>query len=109
MGVVHFLYPDGNSHAVERDKLPSYDNLCLTAGIPEAGAERVIVLYGGRRTVMLVHGEGQILGLPVNPEATRIYRAAAMRRGYAADDLPTIAGPAIVLDGFADDRPQGCR
>lgn len=102
MGVVRFLYPDGDAYAVARDELPSYDNLCLTAGIPEARTERVIVLYNDRRTVMLVHGEGQILGLPVNREATKIYRAAAVRRGYTADDLPTIAGPAIVLDGFAD-------
>lgn len=103
MGVVHFLYPDGASHAVERDQPPSHGDLCSTVGIPETKAERVIVLYEGRRTVMLVHGEGQISALPVNREATEIYRAAAVRRGYIADDLPTIAGPAIVLDGFADD------
>ena len=103
MGVVHFLHPDDGSHAVERDELPPRGDLCSTAGIPETKAERVFVLFDGKRTVMLVHGEGQILGLPVNREATEVYRAAAVRRGHKADDLPTIAGPAIVLEGFADD------
>lgn len=52
-------------------------------------------------TDMFVHEMGHLLGMPINDRATAIYRNNVMVHEVptpVADDLPAIAGPAILFE-----------
>lgn len=61
--------------------------------------EHVSVLHDGKRRDMFVDEEGRLKGLPRNERATAIYRTAWLSHnpGRDADDLPHIAGPAVLF------------
>lgn len=61
--------------------------------------EHVTVLHDGQRRDMFVDEEGRIKGMTRNERATAIYRTAWLSRnpGKSADDLPFIAGPAVLF------------
>lgn len=83
---------------------PDYRQLkdLLTPLLDGAPLEHVYVLYEGRRADMFVDEMGHVRNVPLprNEEATAIYRANALKRGMASDpeDLPWIAGPAILFE-----------
>ena len=52
----------------------------------------------GASCQLLVNEEGHVIGLPLNVEATRIYRRAC-RPDIPADQLPVIVGDAVILYG----------
>ena len=61
--------------------------------------EHVNVLFDGRHTDMFVDEIGLLRGLPINPQATEIYRADAIARypKINPNSLPIIVGPAVVF------------
>lgn len=61
--------------------------------------EHVTVLHEGQRRDMIVDEEGRLKGMLRNERATAIYRTAWMLRnpGKDADELPHIAGPAVLF------------
>jgi hypothetical protein len=78
---------------------------CVQPLIDGEPIEQVSVLYRGRRHDMFVSELGHVAlttrpPLPRNETATAIYRRAALERHPERDpeDLPWIAGPAILFD-----------
>jgi len=62
--------------------------------------EHVAVLHEGERRDMFVDENGIEKGLPLNPEATAIYRNNTMTQYPETDPekLPAIYGPAVLFD-----------
>lgn len=81
---------------------PGYDKLrkLITPLLDGANLEHVAVLHDGKRTDMFVDDTGALKGLPLNPEATAIYRNNTMSQHPETDpeSLPAIYGPAILFD-----------
>lgn len=65
-----------------------------------ANLEHVTVLHNGKRADMFVDEVGALKRLPVNAEATAIYRANWMQQhpGTDPNSLPEIYGTAILFD-----------
>ena len=68
--------------------------------IGDAYPEHVSVLHAGEPADMFVHEDGHSAGLPRNEAATAIYRASWLQLNPKDDpeDLPWIAGPAVIFD-----------
>lgn len=84
---------------------PGYDDICkvvlpiLHKTRPQAELEHVTVLHDGERRDMFVDEMGMLVGLPINVEATKIYRCNALKHNPSGnpDDLPFIYGPAVLF------------
>lgn len=65
-----------------------------------ADLEHVTVLFEDKPADMFVDEMGHMKSLPINREATTIYRTNWMKHNPDADpdSLPTIAGTAVVFD-----------
>lgn len=98
------MFPNGGSseHTLELAEDPGLDKLrALVLPYLDGGRwEHVTVLYKGKRACMFVDDESVAKGLPPNPKATAIYRAAWLSQ-HPNDDpesLPAIYGPAVCFD-----------
>jgi hypothetical protein len=98
--------PDGTSERGEVDwpHEPGYDRLKrMIEPIVGGPLEHVAVLHNGKRADMFVDEMGHVYATgpkPFNEAATKIYRANWMKQhpGQDPEDLPTIAGIAVLFD-----------
>jgi hypothetical protein len=104
--IYHILYPDGaiETNQVEWPALPDRSEVETLIGPLLGGdpAEHVTVLYEGEPRDMFVSELGHEpvnAPLPVNPAATKIFRANVLADypDTDPDRLPAIAGPAVLF------------
>ncbi len=98
-----WIQPDGTE--VEHD-LPDDPSLTTMQEFVGGDIELVTVLYKDKRCHMIVHGEGAIIGLLVNPIATNVYHEAVVKPRCKERKIPYIPnayamihGPAILFEG----------
>lgn len=95
MGTLIWMKPGEDQVVEERETAPSTQELRDFVG---GYIELVRVLDANQQPQqMIVNDEGHLIGLPLNPDATRHYWRASLLRGMK----PTvpIAGPAVLLQG----------
>lgn len=89
------------SKEVDLPKTPGYTALdaIIRPLLGGRSLERVNVLHEGQYTDMFVGEDSADGSLPVNPEATAIYRNNVLthEKGVTADELPAIYGPAVLF------------
>jgi len=98
------IYPEGAQQTCSVDwrTEPRFLAICnvVTPYLGGRRFEHVTVLHNGKRADMFVDECGAINRLPMNIEATDIYRAASMRANpdQDPDSLPAIYGVAVLFD-----------
>ena len=97
------IHPDGRKDVLEAE-MPAEPGYEFLAALIEpilrearlgAYLENVSVLYEGARRDLFVDDEGAIHRLPVNLEATRLYHALHISRGFANKDGLVFGGSYI--------------
>lgn len=94
MGTIHYLSANGDCHTENATAIPSHE-ACEQFLV--GGRELVWVLFKGKRTCMLVNGDGIEMNLPINNPATEIYREWPRSQGMYVEDRH-IHGNAMVLE-----------
>lgn len=97
MKQIHYLSADGTKRIEAADTVPDYS---ACERFLEGDRELVWVMFNGKRTCMLVNENGIARGLPINEEATEIYRTWPRQQGMNVDGRH-IHGNAVVLENIA--------
>jgi len=96
-GYLVVIQPDGTETRTPfKGREPAYED--LRAAVGGLIASVVLKCEDGRRRNGFVHDEGLLIGLPVNPRASAMYKAAHPgMTAFAGPGWGTLVGPCVII------------